>query len=235
MFSVLVLEDNLIQSNIIKQLIIEKYPRWDIYIAKGYMEAKNLLDKYKFGMFLIDIELSDNKLEPDGLDFGRMIRGMPDYKYAPVLFLARFTDKVFTAVQDVHCCSYLVKPCSQEQLTEAVDYAAGMVHGEAEVLLLRDASGVYQRVVPLDIEYLETSGKNIIIHTNTSTIAIANYTVNKILGILPEYFARCHKRFIINKKKMLSYDKSTQIMRLGRNNIPVGRKYKEDLERFLDL
>ncbi|HBA98081.1 MAG TPA: DNA-binding response regulator, partial [Lachnospiraceae bacterium] len=83
--------------------------------------------------------------------------------------------------------------------------------------------------------YLETNGKNIIININTSVITIANYTVTKVLDILPEYFIRCHKRYIINKKKLHSYDKSTQMVRLGYCSIPVGRKYKDNLEKFLNL
>lgn len=38
-------------------------------------------------MFLLDIELSKDASEPDGLDFGRLVRKMSDYKHTPVLFL----------------------------------------------------------------------------------------------------------------------------------------------------
>lgn len=41
MFSVLILEDNLVQLNTIKQLISYKHPKWKIYTAKSYTEAKN--------------------------------------------------------------------------------------------------------------------------------------------------------------------------------------------------
>ena len=53
--------------------------------------------------------------------------------------------------------------------------------------------------------------------------------------MLPGYFIRCHRKYIINKKKLVSYDKSTRIINLGHCNIPVGRKYKEELEKILKL
>lgn len=235
MFSVLILEDNLVQLNTIKQLISYKHPKWKIYTAKSYTEAKKLLDICKFNMFLLDIELSKDASEPDGLDFGRLVRKMSDYKHTPVLFFAGQTDKVLMALQEVHCSSYLVKPYTPKQLTEAIEYASEILQETEEVLLIKDSNGVYQRIIPMDIEYLETSGKNIIINVNSTAITIANYTVTKVLEILPEYFTRCHKRYIINRKKLLSYDKSTQMVRLQCCSIPVGRKYKDDLEKFLDL
>ncbi len=235
MFSVLILEDNLVQLNTIKQLMADKYPQWKIYVAKSYTEAKEVLYIYKFNMFLLDIELPKDASEPDWLDFARLVRDMPDYRHTPVLFFAEFADKVLMALQEIHCSSYLVKPYKPEQLIEAIDYAAEIWKETEEALLLKDSNGVYQRIVPMDIEYLETNGKNIIININTSVITIANYTVTKVLDILPEYFIRCHKRYIINKKKLHSYDKSTQMVRLGYCSIPVGRKYKDNLEKFLNL
>lgn len=235
MFSVLILEDNLAQLNNIKKLMADKYPKWDIYTARSYAQAKKLLDICKFNMFLINIELSEDISEPDGLDFGKIVRGVPDYKHIPVMFFSKFADKVLMALQEIHCISYLVKPYTKEQLIEAIDYAVEIVQEAEDILLLKDSNGVYQMVVPMDIEYLETNGKNIIININASIITIANYTVTKVLEILPEYFIRCHKRYIINKKKLLSYDKSTQMVRLVSCSIPVGRRYKDDLEKFLDL
>lgn len=235
MFSILILEDNLAQLNNVKKLITDRYPTWDIYTAQNCEEAEKLLDICKFNIFLIDIELSEDTSEPDGLDFGKMVRDMQDYKHVPVMFFSRFADKALMALQQIHCTSYLVKPYTKEQLIEAIDYAAETEQESEDVLLLKDSNGVYQMILPMNIEYLETNGKNIIININASVITIANYTVTKILEILPNYFIRCHKRYIINKKKLLSYDKSTQMVRLGCCSIPVGRRYKHDLEKFLDL
>lgn len=235
MFSVLILENNLMQLETIKKLIVDKYPKWEVYAAKSYSEAKNFLDIYKFNMFLIDIELSKDISKFNGLDFAKLVREIPDYKYVPIMFSAKSTDKVITALQKLHCSSYLVKPYTKRQLIEAIDYIAETTYKTEETLLLRDSNGVYQMVIPMDIEYLETNGKNIIININATIITIANYTVIKILEILPEYFIRCHKRYIINKMKILSYDRSTQIVRLRYHSIPVGRKYKDNLEKFLNL
>lgn len=235
MISVLILEDDLVQSDTIKKLLSAQYPGWRIYTAKSAREAEMLLNPVKFGLFLLDIELSREETEPDGIDFGRKIRSMPAYKHIPVIFITGMADKVLKALQEIHCASYLVKPFSPEQLIEAVAYATETEEEALEELLLKDSSGVYQRVAPGNILYLEACGKNIIIYTEVYKITIANYSVNKIQQMLPEYFIRCHRKYIINGRKLDSYDKSTQFIHLGKSSIPVGRKHKDELERFLQL
>lgn len=194
-----------------------------------------LLNSFKFGLFLLDIELSKEETEPDGIDFGKKIRGMPGYKHIPVIFITGMADKVLKTLQEIHCASYLVKPFSPEQLIEAVEYATETEMETKEELLLKDSNGVYQRIDPESILYLESSGKNIIIHTEIYIITIANYSVTKIQQMLPDYFIRCHRKYIINGKKISSYDKSTQFLQIDRSSIPVGRKHKEELEGFLNL
>ncbi len=235
MFSVLIVEDDLIQSDTIKELLSCRYPGWNVYIARNSSEAEMLLNLHKIGLFLLDIELSKEETEPDGIDFGRKIREMTGYKHIPVIFITGMPDKVLKALQEIHCASYLVKPFSTKQLIEAVEYATETETEPPEELLLKDSSGVYQRVAPDSILYLESSGKNIIIHTEVYLITIANYSVTKIQQMLPDYFIRCHRKYIINGRKIASYDKSTQFIHIGKSSIPVGRKHKEELEGFLNL
>ena len=235
MFSVLIVEDDLIQSDTIKELLSARYPGWNIYTAKSSSEAEMLLKAHKAGLFLLDIELSKDETKPDGIDFGRKIREIPGYKHIPVIFITGMADQVLKALQEIHCASYLVKPFSPEQLIEAVEYATETETEASEELLLKDSNGVYQRVVPDSILYLESNGKNIIIHTEVYIITIANYSVTKIQQMLPDYFIRCHREYIINGRKIISYDKSTQFIHIGKSSIPVGRKHKEELEGFLNL
>lgn len=233
MFSILILEDDLIQSDITQKIIKDEYPQWKVYIARSYTEAKDLLEKYEFGLFLVDIESSKDQSGHDGLDFVKAIRKMPDYKNIPVLFLTVVTDKVLQSLQEIHYGSYIVKPYLPETLIETIEYMARMENNKE--LFLKDSNGVYQKVNPKDINYLEANGKNIVIHTDAYIVIVANYSVNKILQMLPVYFIRCHRKYIINRKKLVSYDKSTRIINVGHCNIPVGRKYKEELEKILKL
>lgn len=233
MFSILILEDDLIQSDITQKIIKDEYPQWKVYIARNYTEAKDLLEKYEFGLFLVDIESSKDQSGHDGLDFVKAIRKMPDYKNIPVLFLTVVTDKVLQSLQEIHYGSYIVKPYLPETLIETIEYMARMENNKE--LFLKDSNGVYQKVNPKDINYLEANGKNIVIHTDAYIVIVANYSVNKILQMLPVYFIRCHRKYIINRKKLVSYDKSTRIINVGHCNIPVGRKYKEELEKILKL
>jgi len=66
MFSVLIVEDDLIQSDTIKELLSGRYPGWNVYIARNSSEAEMLLNLHEIGLFLLDIELSKEETEPDG-------------------------------------------------------------------------------------------------------------------------------------------------------------------------
>ena len=234
MFSILILEDDLIQSDEVKKIIGDKYPQWKVYVARSYTEAKDLIGKYEFGLFIVDIELSKDQSGHDGLDFGKEIRNVQDYKNVPVLFITMVTDKVLQSLQEIHHGSYIVKPYLPELLIGAIECLARIENNNKE-LFLKDSNGVYQKVSPKDINYLEANGKNIVIHTDAYMVIVANYSVTRILQMLPGYFIRCHRKYIINRKKLVSYDKSTRIINLGHCNIPVGRKYKEELEKILKL
>ena len=142
MFSVLIVEDDLIQSDTIKELLSARYPGWNIYTAKSSSEAEMLLKAHKAGLFLLDIELSKDETKPDGIDFGRKIREIPGYKHIPVIFITGMADQVLKALQEIHCASYLVKPFSPEQLIEAVEYATETETEASEELLLKDSNGV---------------------------------------------------------------------------------------------
>ena len=116
MFSVLIVEDDLIQSDTIKELLSARYPGWNIYTAKSSSEAEMLLKAHKAGLFLLDIELSKDETKPDGIDFGRKIREIPGYKHIPVIFITGMADQVLKALRKYIVLHILLSHFRQKSL-----------------------------------------------------------------------------------------------------------------------
>ncbi|MDA8100923.1 MAG: response regulator [Nitrospiraceae bacterium] len=90
---------------------------YDVVTASGPKEALSLLSSRKFDLVITDL----NMPETDGIEFIRMLRGMTDYKFTPIIMLT-------TEVQDAKkregraagASGWIVKPFSAEQILDVV-------------------------------------------------------------------------------------------------------------------
>ena len=53
------------------------------------------------------------------------------------------------------------------------------------------------------------------------------YSLSSIAKILPSYFTRCHRKYIINTNFITSYDKTNLYLHIHNHIIPVGRTFKK--------
>ena len=239
MFTVLILEDDYEQQKAVSKIINEHYKDWQIFIAGTYKEACNLTSTKCFDLFLLDIELkheNENDLDCDGLDFGKYIRSIEHYLYTPIVYMTALPDRIFFALQEIHCSSYLVKPFTSYKLIETLDYIIGE-HREnkKEKITLKDSNGVYLHLQLDDIDYIESTSKETVVYTHDANIKLTNMTINELLDIFPDNFIQCHRKYIVNLHHFYSYDKSTFIIQVGKHSIPLGRKHKKDIEKRLHL
>ena len=152
------------------------------------------------------------------------------------MYITSLPDRIFFALQELHCSSYLVKPYTTYKLIETLDYIAGEhLEKKKEKITLKDSNGVYLHVILDDIDYIESSSKETIIYTHNNHIKISNMTINELLDIFPDNFVQCHRKYIINLHHFYSYDKSTFIIQVGKHSIPLGRKQKKNIEERLHL
>ena len=239
MFTVLILEDDIEHQKALTKIINTHYTDWDIYIANTYKEGCNLIETKNFDLFLLNIELNTSAtsdLDCDGLDFGKYIRSFKHYLYTPLVYITSLPDRIFFALQELHCSSYLVKPYTTYMLVETLDYIAGEhLEKKKEKITLKDSNGVYLHVILDDIDYIESSSKETIIYTHDKHIKISNMTINELLDIFPDNFVQCHRKYIINLHHFYSYDKSTFIIQVGKHSIPLGRKHKKNIEEKLHI
>lgn len=239
MFTVLILEDDIEQQKAVCKIIDKNYSDWDVYLTSTYKDACNLTETKNFDLFLLNIELKNenkNDLDCDGLDLGKYIRSIERYLYTPIVYLTALTDRIFFALQEIHCSSYLVKPFTSYKLIETLDYIIGehKQHNK-EKITLKDSNGVYLHVLLDDIDFIESSSKETIVYTHDRHIRLANMTINELLETFPDNFIQCHRKYIINLHHFYSYDKSTFVIQVGKHTIPLGRKHKKEIEKRLKI
>lgn len=235
MFSVMILEDDTRQQTAIQALLHKTYSSWNLITATTFQEAKKALSSHTFQLFLLDICLTPHSNDTGGLEFGRYLRTLATYRYVPIILLTGLSDKVLPAISDIHCSSYLVKPYKNAELIDAVTYAFQTPGINPPAFMIRDSNGVFQHISPASILYVESDRKNLILHQENSYITIANYTFSKILELLPDNFIQCHRKYVINCDEYTSYDRTMHFIRIKDILLPVGRKYKQELERKINL
>ena len=100
---------------------------------------------------------------------------------------------------------------------------------------LRDVNGIYFRVLPEKILYIEAGGKNLTIYTESDVILTAGLRLKEIIAQLPPNFIQSHRGFIINSDYVNSYDPTNAILYLGNHNLPtpVGRKFKDIVKKAI--
>ena len=72
----------------------------------GAGEALRYARENEIALFIIDIQLEDYK----GTDLAKQLRGLPEYRYTPIIFETGLAGEELSAYRDVKCYSFLVKP-----------------------------------------------------------------------------------------------------------------------------
>lgn len=233
---ILIVEDDPAQLNGIESILHEKYAHMNCMKAATYKQAVQLLRANKIQLFLLDISLGDLASEQDGIALGTYIRSMPRYIRTPILYLTAFSTDAPRAIHATNCYDFLVKPYKKEDLLYSIDKLIKNRFLDITPVELRDVNGIYFRVLPEKILYIEAGGKNLIIYTETDVISTNGIRLKEMMLKLPPNFIQSHRGFIINSDYVTSYDPTNAVLYLSDHNIatPVGRKYKDYVKKMIN-
>ena len=112
MRKILLVEDNEIIVKVLKYLLEQE--KFDIKIAKNIVEAKTMIKKQKFDLYLLDITLPDG----DGYEICQYVKKQKD---VPVIFLTA-KDEELNVVQclDMGADDYIIKPFRNRELISRI-------------------------------------------------------------------------------------------------------------------
>lgn len=127
---------------------------------------------------------------------------------------------------------FLLKPIKQEELDEALDKAIANIKSRSVRPFGIKVGGRIMRVVPGDIEYIESDRRKVRIHTVDGVIE-AYESLGSIESKLPSVFVQCHKSFLVNMEKVVEM-RSDGLDLVSGATIPVSQKRsRETREAFM--
>lgn len=167
---VLIVEDDQEQLDGIESILLEKYDHMNCIKATNYQQATQLMHANKIQLFLLDISLGDDASEQDGIALGTQIRSMQRYAKTPILYLTAYSMDAPRAIHATNCYDFLVKPYKKEDLLYTIDKLIHNRFLDVTPIELRDVNGIYFRVLPEKILYIEAAGKNLTIYEESNVI-----------------------------------------------------------------
>lgn len=208
--SVLIIEDEPIQLEVLEKLVLEVEAGAIVYTADNAATAYQILMERTIDVFLVDIILDEDKSsDASGVKLVEQIRTIPKYMFTPVLFITSLEDTTGYAYKDLNCLGYVEKPFSPEHVKKLVKkafYFPAMKSQNATFCFRKD--GILYPVKIADIVYMDSSNRVINIHTaNGDVLEVPYKTLKEVLDEMDaDCMMQCSRRTIVNKDYILNVD-----------------------------
>lgn len=230
---ILVVEDEIIiADNICKTLQSLEYDVLEP--ALNYSEAIQTIEKEKPDIAILDIQLSGKKT---GIDLAKKINDI--YRF-PFIFLSANADlNTVKKAKEVNPYAYLVKPFSKNELFTSIEVA---IHNFSRSIndnsTTQDAIFIkqknsYDKVKFDEVLFIKSDHIYIEINCKAGKKLIVRTSLNEINEKLNDNFVRIQRGYIVNTKYITKVEQNT--LHISTNVIPIGKKYKENVLKKLDL
>nr|WP_242836874.1 LytTR family DNA-binding domain-containing protein [Clostridium beijerinckii] len=212
LYSIILVEDDSMQREILKTMIHSIYESIKIYEADSENSALEIIKNNDINMFFIDIGLK----ESSGLDLAMDIRKIPKYEFSQLVFLTTHVEYMLQAFKQTHCYDYILKPYSkknvQAMLNKLIDREINNLSNEDndsnKELIIKIRATVFIRVKIHDILFIEVKGRDCEINTINGSYTYTNISLKKILELINcDYIVQSHKSFAINKNYIFKIEK----------------------------
>lgn len=123
--------------------------------------------------------------------------------------------------------AFIRLPCIEEDIEKIIRILQYKNKGIGVIL---DFKSGYQniRVDSDNIEYIESYGHYLLIHTESATFKVREKISNILEKLEPLGFIRVHKSYIINKA-YIKVKRSNEINMISGVSIPIGNKYRQKM------
>lgn len=236
--TVLILEDQKIASEALEKILKEISDDITIIALDNVREAYAEAMQTTIDVFLIDIIL-DVKRPGDvsGAVYTQKIRKIEKYAFTPIIFITSLQDLKSYLYDNVQCYGYIEKPFDVEMVKCKIEAALRFEtrHDEEETLFFRK-DGIFFACKTNEIKYVEIYQHTMFVHGKDKNLEIPYMTCDKFLEMVDsEYFIRCSRNTIINKRYIENLDFTNRLIKLDSCDelIPMGITYVKKLEREL--
>ncbi len=200
-------------------------------------EAQKVLATNEIDLMFVDI----NMPKMSGVDFVRSLEVSP-----LVVFTTAHSEYALEGFK-LNAVDYLLKPYSQAEFSSSVERVIELFdlkkrasqEAEEEEILESECVSVksdYKTMLirHIDIVYMESEGEYIKIHLNDGSTISTLFRLKNMVAMLPEEsFARIHRSYVINLRRVKSYDRS-RVYLTTELDLPIGEFYREEFYKILD-
>lgn len=226
--TIFLLEDDISQIESLNSLVKEYNKKYhtNYHIISNYSfnDAKKNVDTLKtIDIFFIDIILSDENKNFNGIEFAKYVRSFLKYETTPIFFLTAYSGFMPAALNQIHCFAFLLKPYRPESLYQQLQE---LPHTRNTELTIKNLDGIYIKLPFDSLLYVKSHGRYLKYVTKDSIFHSRQYTMQKLEHLLPDFFCRCHKSYIVNSKYIKNYDFTNHYIHLApiQKVIPMSRK-----------
>lgn len=193
-----------------------------------YQTGKDFLEAYvrnpNVDIVFMDILLGNE----NGYDIAAKIRERNSK--VKIIFLTSVT-KYALKGYEIGASRYLLKPIIQSKLKDVLIKSVDEIRkSNSEYIIEKNDTGVY-KIFMDDIMYIETYGRNTIIHTKNQEI-ISYQTMKKHLMRLNSMFVRCHSGIIANLEYIVEMRKDSIKMMSG-DIVPLSKNRKSEVKEAI--
>jgi len=228
---ILIAEDQPVQADAIKKTLQSNYPDCIIKIATSYKEAYSLILIEHFHIFIMDIDLGPG-YEDGGIRLSEYIRSIKHYRITPIIFLTSVHTDLGKIINTTHCYSFLNKPYSEEELMDILKTISSTPLIPRQTIEFKDVNGIYIRLMPEDIIFVEVLGHKLTINTSYNSYITSKLNLSQIIDISAGLLLKCYKSFAVNPKHIISYSRDHICVTINNNNnvkIPISRSFYSTL------
>lgn len=186
-----------------------------------------------FDISFLDVEMK----ELSGMDTARHIRQEQEEKGSAksILIFVTGYEKYMSDAFDVSAFHYLLKPIDEEKFHTVLERALKELSAAEErkkrYILVKN-SGVQQKVYLKDIYYMESANKKVILHTRTGILEIYG-KMEELEQMTGGIFYRCHRCYLVNMEKIISYNADTIKVVNGDKLILAQKKYNDFIRQYM--
>lgn len=184
-----------------------------------------------FDISFLDVEMK----EVSGMDVASHIRqGEQGSKKSIIIFVTGY-EKYMNRAFDVSAFHYLLKPIDEEKFRTVFGRALkelSVAEERTKRYILVKSSGIQQKVYIKDIYYIESANKKVLFHTKAG-ILDSYGKMDALEQLTGSSFYRCHRCYLVNMEKIVSYNADTIRVANGDKLILAQKKYSDFVKRYM--
>jgi DNA-binding LytR/AlgR family response regulator len=230
MLKIALCEDEQLQRETIKNYIYEMFKEKEKeYELIEFDSGEALLGNYPKNLDILFLDIQMGSI--NGMDTARKVREFDNS--VEIIFITGLWEYVQEGYE-VRAYRYLIKPIDFDKFEKQFGQCIKEIEKQNKDEILAVYKGETNKIELNSIIYIETEGRNTIIHTINNSYK-ANIGINKLeRELIEKSFVRCHNSFIINLQHVTKISHNS--VSLNGNEVLVSRhKMKELKTRFTNF